>query len=134
MDKHKKPQLWVPSKSTPMEALNKNIVDPRKKKLYPPPSKNVEEESRFAFMDLFIIIFCVVIGAAISLGYLMYSNGMKDQIKNVVQEEMKATPVTVDKKIIHSALAEVNSKEQIETMSSLPGANGQDGGSEACGK
>ena len=129
MDKHKKPQLWVPSKPTPMEALNKNIADPREKKLYPSPSQNVnvEEESKFAFMDLFIIIFCVVIGAAISLGYLMYSNGMKDQIKNVVQEEIKATPMTIDKKAINSALAEAISKEQIENMSGLPGASGQNG-------
>jgi len=127
MDKHKKQQLWVPSKPTPMEALNKNIMDPRAKKLYPSPSQNVEEESKFAFMDLFIIIFCVVIGAAISLGYLMYSNGMKDQIINVVQEEMKATPLTIDKKAINSALAAVISKEQIEAMPGLPGTSGQDG-------
>jgi len=127
MDKHKKQQLWVPSKPTPMEALNRNIADPRKKKLYPSPSQNEEEESKFAFMDLFIIIFCVVIGAAISLGYLMYSNGMKDQIINVVQEEMKATPLTIDKKAINSALAAVISKEQIEAMPGLPGTSGQDG-------
>jgi len=127
MDKQKKQQLWVPSKPTPMEALNKNTADPRNKKLYPSPSQNEEEESKFAFMDLFIIIFCVVIGAAISLGYLMYSNGMKDQIKNVVQEEIKATPMTIDKKAINSALAEVISKEQIENMPGLPGASGQDG-------
>lgn len=95
--------------------------------MYPSPSQNMEEESKFAFMDLFIIIFCVVIGAAISLGYLMYSNGMKDQIKNVVQEEIKATPMAIDKKAINSALAEVISKEQIENMPGLPGASGQNG-------
>lgn len=127
MNKHKKQQLWVPSKPTPMETLNKSTADPRKKKMYPSPSQNMEEESKFAFMDLFIIIFCVVIGAAISLGYLMYSNGMKDQIKNVVQEEIKATPMAIDKKAINSALAEVISKEQIENMPGLPGASGQNG-------
>ena len=116
-----------PFQTNPMEALNKNIGDIRGKKGYPQSSPMEEEEQKFAFMDLFIIIFCVVIGAAISLGYLMYSDVMKDQISNVVQKEMKATPVNIDKKAIDLALAEVISKEQIEGTSGLPGANGKDG-------
>ncbi len=127
MGTHKKQQLWVPSKPTPMESLNKNMTDPRAKKLRTPPPQMAEIEQKFAFMDLFIIIFCVVIGAAISLGYLMYSDGMKDKIANVVQEEIKATPAGIDKKTIDSALAEAISKKQITTSSGLPGAKGQDG-------
>jgi hypothetical protein len=127
MDRHKKQQIWVPSKPAPMEALNKNSADFRSKNLYPAPSQNMEEESKFAFMDLFIIIFCVVIGAAISLGYLMYSDGMKDQILKVVQEEIKATSVNIDRKTIHSVVTEVVSKRQLELTSGAPGTDGQNG-------
>ena len=125
--KRQKQQLWVPSKTNPMEALNKNIGDIRGKKGYPQSSPMEEEEQKFAFMDLFIIIFCVVIGAAISLGYLMYSDVLKDQISSVVQKEITATPVNIDKKTIDRALAEVISKEQIEGTSGLPGAAGKNG-------
>jgi hypothetical protein len=127
MDKQKRQQLWVPPKPTPMEALNKKSADPRKKALYPTPSELVEEDQKFAFMDLFIIIFCVVIGAAISLGYLMYSNGMKDKIVSVVKEEIKATSINIDRKTINTVVTEVISKRQTENTSGVPGANGQNG-------
>ncbi len=126
--KRQKQQLWVPSKTTPMEALNKNMGDPSGKKVYlQSPPMMQEEEQKFAFMDFFIIIFCVVIGAALSLGYLMYSDVMKDQITSVVQKEMKASPGNIDKKIIEIAVAEAISKEQTEGTSGLPGANGKNG-------
>jgi hypothetical protein len=132
--KRQKQQLWVPSKSTPMEALNKNMGDSGGKKAYlQSPPMMQEEDQKFAFMDFFIIIFCVVIGAALSLGYLMYSDVMKDQISSVVQKEMKATPVNIDKKAIDLALAEVISKEKIEGTSGLPGADGKDGKSGSVG-
>jgi len=127
MIKRQKQQLRVPVKPNPMEALNKNPGDPRGKKVFPPPSLIEEEGPRFAFMDFFIIIFCVVIGGAISLGYLMYSDGMKDQIISVVQKEMQTAPVNFDKQTIDSALAEVLSQEQIEKMRGVPGADGKDG-------
>jgi len=102
--------------------------DPSGKKVYlKSPPMMQEEDQRFAFMDFFIIIFCVVIGAALSLGYLMYSDVMKDQISSVIQKEMKATPVNIDKKTIDLALAEVISKKNLEGTSGLPGANGKDG-------
>ena len=126
--KRQKQQLWVPSKSTPMETLNKNMGDSSGKKVYlQTPPVMQEEDQKFAFMDFFIIIFCVVIGAALSLGYLMYSDVMKDQISSVVQKEMQAAPVSIDKKAIDQALAEVISKEKIEGASGLPGADGKDG-------
>jgi hypothetical protein len=122
--KHQKQQLWVPSKSNPMEALNKSTGGPRGGKMPASLPQMQEEDQKFAFMDFFIIIFCVVIGAAISLGYLMYSDVMKDKINSVIQSELKATPVNIDKKTINAALAEVISQEQIEKMGSLPGAAG----------
>jgi len=127
MLKRQKQQLRVPVKPNPMEALNKNPGDPRGKKVFPPPSLIEEEGPRFAFMDFFIIIFCVVIGAAISLGYLMYSDGMKDQIIAVVQKEIQTAPVNIDNKTVESALAEALSEEQIEKLRGLPGADGKDG-------
>jgi len=124
--KREKKQLWVPSKTKPIEPLNKMMGDPKERKsISPPPS--TEEGPSFAFMDFFIIIFCVVIGAAITLGYLMYSGVMNDQIKKVVQKEIKVAPVKLDSKTVNTALAEIISKEQIEKMRGLPGANGKDG-------
>ncbi len=126
MAKRYKQPLWVPSKNKPLEPLNKKLGDPRDRKELPPPPP-AEEGPSFAFMDFFIIVFCVVIGAAISLGYVMYSGMMNDRIKKVVQNEVKVTPIKLDSKTVNSALAEIISKEQIEGNSGLPGADGKDG-------
>ncbi len=91
----------------------------------PPPP--VEEGPSFAFMDFFIIIACVVIGAAISLGYVMYSGMMNDRVRKIVQNEAAVQPIKLDSETINAALAKVISKEQLEKMRGEPGADGKDG-------
>lgn len=129
MSRHNKQPLWVPSKSKsiePLEHLNKKMRDPRESNelTLPPPN---EEGPSFAFMDFFIIILCVVIGAAISLGYVMYSGMMDDRVKKIVLNEVKTKPVILDSETVNAALAKVISKEQLESMRGLPGANGKSG-------
>jgi len=126
MAKRNKQQLWVPSKTKPIEPLNKKLGDPMDRK-ETPPSPLTDEGPSFAFMDFFVIILCVVIGAAISLAYLMYSDVINDRIKKVVQNEVKVAPVKLDSKTVNSALAEIISQKQLEKMRGLPGTNGKDG-------
>lgn len=125
MAQRKKQPLWVPPKAKPLEPLSKRMGDPgegNKIPLSPLP----EEGPSFAFMDFAIIIFSVVIGAAIALGYVMYSGMMNDRIKKVVMSEINGAPIKFDPKTVKLALAEVISKEQIE-KGGLPGASGKDG-------
>lgn len=128
-------KIWVPSKNYETEPFKKKMGDPLEKKEHMPPTTEKEGFS-FALLDLFIIILCFVIGAAVSLGYFMYSDVVNEKIAAIVQNEIKTAPKDqklttqnqkIDSETVKAALAEMLSEGQIEEFHGPKGEKGEQG-------
>jgi hypothetical protein len=123
---------WVPSRKHETEPFKKKLGDPLETKDYP-SAEQTKEDPSFALMDLFIIILCFIAGAAVSLGYFMYSGLVNEKIATMVQSEIKTIPKNknpapkspaLDSKTVEVLLAKMISQGQIEA---LRGPKGEEG-------
>jgi hypothetical protein len=128
-------KIWVPSKKYEAEPFKKKMGNPLEKRDYP-PSGHKKEEPSFALLDLFIITLCFVVGAALSLGYFMYSGVVNEKIATIVRDEIKTSPnnknlVTknpkIDSKTVTAALAEMIAQGKIENLHGVKGEKGENG-------
>lgn len=110
----------------------KKMGDPMEKKQYLPPPPEKEGFS-FAFLDLFIVTLCFVFGAALTLGYLTYSDFLNHKVEKALQSEIQSISKKqqtanknpkIDAKTVNAALTEMISKGQIK---GLPGPKGDKG-------
>jgi len=128
-------KIWVPTKKNEAEPFKKKLGDPLEKKNNAALIHKKEEPS-FAIMDLFIITLCFVIGAAVSLGYFMYSGLVNEKIATIVKGEIKTSPGTknptpnspqIDSQTVEAILAEMISQGKIEDLRGPQGEKGLPG-------